>query len=92
MTADAAPTLDGVTGEVDVITGTDGSTQVTLNGWPLYYYVGDAAAGDTTGQAVNDVWWVVGADGVKITRRNCRHPPRSSRNLRGIVSTPGGLG
>ena len=67
VTADAAPSLDGVTGDVATITGTDGSTQVTLNGWPLYYYVGDEAAGDTTGQAVNDVWWVVGPDGEKIT-------------------------
>jgi predicted lipoprotein with Yx(FWY)xxD motif len=61
------PALDGVTGEVETITGTDGSTQVTLNGWPLYYYVGDQAAGDTTGQAVQDVWWVIGPDGERIT-------------------------
>jgi predicted lipoprotein with Yx(FWY)xxD motif len=56
-----------VTGDVDTITGTDGSTQVTLDGWPLYYFAGDSAAGDTSGQGVDDVWWVVGADGEKIT-------------------------
>ena len=67
VTAEEAPTLDGVTGDVDTITGTDGSTQVTLNGWPLYYFAGDSAAGDTSGQGVNDIWWVVGADGEKIT-------------------------
>ena len=67
VTAEAAPSLDGVTGDVDTITGTDGSTQVTLNGWPLYYFAGDTAAGDTAGQGVNDVWWVVGADGEKVT-------------------------
>jgi predicted lipoprotein with Yx(FWY)xxD motif len=67
VTADQAPSLDGVTGDVDTITGTDGSTQVTLDGWPLYYYAGDSAAGDTAGQGVSDVWWVVGADGKKIT-------------------------
>jgi predicted lipoprotein with Yx(FWY)xxD motif len=67
VTAGEAPALDGVTGDVDTITATDGSTQVTLNGWPLYYYAGDSAAGDTAGQGVNEVWWVVGANGEKIT-------------------------
>lgn len=57
-TADAV-TLDGVTGTVSSITGTDGESQLTLNGWPLYYFAGDANPGDTNGQAVNDVWWVV---------------------------------
>lgn len=41
----------------------DGSTQVTYNGWPLYYFANDAAAGDTNGQGVNDVWYVVDAAG-----------------------------
>ena len=60
------PVVEGVTGEVGTITGVDGSTQVTLNGWPLYYYAGDAAAGDTTGQGVGDVWWVLTPAGEKI--------------------------
>ena len=46
---------------------TDGSIQVTYGGWPLYYFAGDDAAGDTNGQAVNDVWWVVDAAGDAIT-------------------------
>lgn len=28
---------------------TDGATQVTYGGWPLYYWVKDEAPGDTTG-------------------------------------------
>ena len=63
---DAAPMLTGVTGEVTTITGTDGKPQLALNGWPLYYYVSDSAAGDTTGQGVGGVWWVVAPDGSKI--------------------------
>jgi predicted lipoprotein with Yx(FWY)xxD motif len=48
-------------------TRTDGAVQVTYNGWPLYYFSGDAAPGDTNGQALNDVWWVVDATGNAIT-------------------------
>jgi predicted lipoprotein with Yx(FWY)xxD motif len=44
----------------------DGTPQVTYAGKPLYYFAGDQAAGDTNGQAVGDIWWVVGADGEPI--------------------------
>jgi predicted lipoprotein with Yx(FWY)xxD motif len=42
---------------------TDGTIQVTYNGWPLYYYFEDANAGDALGQATNSVWWVVSGEG-----------------------------
>lgn len=38
---------------------TDGTTQVTYDGWPLYLFGGDEAPGDTNGQGINDVWWMV---------------------------------
>ena len=44
-------------------TRTDGAVQVTYNGWPLYYFAGDAAPGDLNGQGLGDVWWVVDATG-----------------------------
>ncbi|MBT8200329.1 MAG: hypothetical protein KJO36_07420 [Acidimicrobiia bacterium] len=44
----------------------DGTTQVTYGGWPLYYFANDAAPGDTNGQGVNDVWFVVDAAGEAI--------------------------
>lgn len=44
----------------------DGTTQVSYNGWPLYYWAQDSAPGDTTGQGVNDVWWVVSPAGEPI--------------------------
>ncbi len=44
---------------------TDGTTQVTYNGWPLYYYVSDKAAGDTTGENVQGVWFVITLAGVQ---------------------------
>ncbi len=44
----------------------DGTTQVTYGGWPLYYFANDAAPGETNGQGVNDVWFVVDAAGEAI--------------------------
>jgi predicted lipoprotein with Yx(FWY)xxD motif len=41
------------------ITRDDGKMQTTYKGWPLYYYIKDQAAGDTVGQGVNNVWFVV---------------------------------
>lgn len=45
---------------------TDGTEQLTVNGQPLYRYTPDAAPGDTTGQDVGGVWFVVGVDGNMI--------------------------
>jgi predicted lipoprotein with Yx(FWY)xxD motif len=42
---------------------TDGATQVTYNDLPLYHYSGDEAAGDTNGQGLSDVWWLLSPDG-----------------------------
>ncbi|PKO04360.1 MAG: hypothetical protein CVU41_17580 [Chloroflexi bacterium HGW-Chloroflexi-3] len=51
-------------GEADL---PDGSRIVTYNKMPLYYWVGDAQPGDTNGQGVNEVWYVVSADGDVVT-------------------------
>lgn len=67
-TTSTSPKVDGVTGKVGTIKGVDGKTQVTINGWPLYTFVKDSKPGDTTGQGVGGIWWVVGADGNKITK------------------------
>lgn len=45
---------------------TDGAEQVTYNDLPLYHFSGDEAAGDTNGQGINDVWWVLAPDGEPI--------------------------
>ena len=44
----------------------DGITQVTYNGWPLYYFSGDVQAGDTNGQGIGGNWWVVSPDGEPV--------------------------
>ena len=45
---------------------TDGTTQVTYNGHPLYLFKGDKSAGDTSGQGKLDTWFMVSAAGAKI--------------------------
>ncbi|PKQ14387.1 MAG: hypothetical protein CVT68_12130, partial [Actinobacteria bacterium HGW-Actinobacteria-8] len=62
-----ASELIGITGTVGTITGVDGQPQLTLNGWPLYYFAGDANPGDTAGQGVGGVWWVLSPAGEPIT-------------------------
>jgi plastocyanin/predicted lipoprotein with Yx(FWY)xxD motif len=41
------------------ITRTEGGSQVTYKGWPVYYFVKDTTAGDTLGQGVGGVWSVI---------------------------------
>jgi len=62
-----APTAGtGVTASLlGTTTRTDGTTQVTYNGWPLYYWAKDKVAGDTTGENVQNVWFVITPDGMQ---------------------------
>jgi predicted lipoprotein with Yx(FWY)xxD motif len=48
-------------------TRSDGSTQVTYNGHPLYRFAMDKSAGQTTGQGVGGTWWVVNPSGEKVS-------------------------
>ena len=57
---------EGVTAELGTIERSDGTRQLTVNGFPAYYFAADAAAGDVNGQGVGGVWWVFGADGEHI--------------------------
>ena len=46
---------------------TDGNTEVTYNGHPLYYFVTDKKPGDTTGQGVTsfgEIWYVMSPGGI----------------------------
>ena len=57
---------------------TDGGDQVTYNGWPLYYFASDAGPGDTNGQGLNDVWFVVSAAGDGIGMPETQAAPADS--------------
>ena len=56
----------GVTGKIGTITRSDGSTQATYNGHPLYTYVADSAPGQAKGNGLNlsgGVWHEVTVSG-----------------------------
>jgi predicted lipoprotein with Yx(FWY)xxD motif len=44
---------------ITVITRADGTKQYAWKGMPLYYYIKDTKAGDTTGDGVGGTWHVV---------------------------------
>ncbi len=53
----------GVTGTVATFARPDGSTQVSVNGMPVYYFAGNSAASDTNGQGIGGVWFLAAPDG-----------------------------
>jgi predicted lipoprotein with Yx(FWY)xxD motif len=60
---------DGVTGTLGTTMRSDGSTQLTVDGWPMYTYAGDSKPGQATGQGKNlsgGLWWVVAPSGTWI--------------------------
>jgi len=47
-----------------------GQTQVTYNGHPLYYFVGDAQPGQTNGEHLNEfggLWYAVSPNGMQVS-------------------------
>lgn len=56
---------DGLLGTIE---RGDGTVQATYGDWPLYYFAQDGGAGDTAGQGVNDVWYVLDAAGEPVKK------------------------
>jgi predicted lipoprotein with Yx(FWY)xxD motif len=64
LLADGKPSGSAdVNGALKTVSREDGTKQVVIGKWPLYYFAGDNAPSDTQGQGVNDVWFLVGPDG-----------------------------
>ena len=73
LTATGTPKATG--GVMASLLGTsrraDGSREVTYAGHPLYYFAGDSAPGQTSGQGSNSFgapWWVVSPGGKAVAR------------------------
>ena len=54
---------EGATGKFATVKRDDGTTQVTYEGAPIYYWAKDTKPGDVTGQGVGGVWFVAAAAG-----------------------------
>jgi predicted lipoprotein with Yx(FWY)xxD motif len=66
----------GVTGKLGTITRSDGSTQATYNGHPLYTYVSDTAPGQAKGNGLNvsgGVWHEVTVSGAAAPAASPAH-------------------
>jgi predicted lipoprotein with Yx(FWY)xxD motif len=72
VTTTGALTAAGGVNKADLSTFTrsDGTKQVAYDGHPLYYFVGDSAPGEVTGQGSDGFgakWWLVNPTGAAIT-------------------------
>src|SRR5215212_6334351 len=74
-----APTgSSDIGGTLGVIDRTDGTKQVTYNNIPLYYFARDAAPGETKGQAVGGIWWILPPGISQITPAVAQASPAAS--------------
>jgi predicted lipoprotein with Yx(FWY)xxD motif len=69
LTVDGEPVAgDGIdAAQLGTTERDDGTLQVTYAGLPLYYFASDAEPGDTNGQGIGDIWYVVSPDGEAIS-------------------------
>jgi predicted lipoprotein with Yx(FWY)xxD motif len=72
FTANIKPSATGgaLAREIGTVTRTTPAGQVTYNGHPLYYFVGDHNPGQTSGQGLNQFgarWYVLASSGAAIT-------------------------
>lgn len=69
LTVDGEPAAgDGIdAAQLGTTERDDGTIQVTYAGLPLYYFASDAEPGDTNGQGIGDIWYVVSPDGEAIS-------------------------
>jgi predicted lipoprotein with Yx(FWY)xxD motif len=69
--APASLTAQGIPqSELGTITRSDGTKQLTVAGWPVYTYTGDAAAGQANGEHLNvngGTWWAVTTTGARAS-------------------------
>ncbi|WP_207891489.1 COG4315 family predicted lipoprotein [Nocardioides jejuensis] len=69
------------TGQLGTVKRSDGTTQVTYAGHPLYYYAGDGSAGSTNGEGSKGfgaAWWLVAPGGTAVMEKDESPSPTDS--------------
>lgn len=71
VTTSGSPTVAGAahSGDLGTITRSDGTTQITYKGHPLYFFARDKDSGDAYGQGVKGFgadWYVLTPSGAKV--------------------------
>lgn len=67
VAAGAAAQKDSdVTATLGTIQRVDGTTQVTVNEMPVYYWIKDTKPGDVSGQGVGGIWFVLDPSGAMV--------------------------
>ncbi len=67
---DGVPAVKGLpTDEIGTVGRSDGTQQLTLNGWPLYRFSKDVAPGDANGDGMGGTWRAIGVDGKPVKAR-----------------------
>lgn len=94
VTTTGKPTAgSGVTSaDLGMTKRSDGTEQVTYNGHPLYYFVGDRSAGQTTGEGSDGFgakWWLVATSGSAITSGGSSSGGASGGSSSGSSSSSG---
>ncbi|AHH99851.1 hypothetical protein GCM10010174_44580 [Kutzneria viridogrisea] len=86
-------TLDGVEQSVvGTVARKDGSKQITINGWPVYRFAKDAAAGDAKGQGVGGTWFAVTPQGKKASGAPVSAAPGAGSAPTSSSQSSGGTG
>lgn len=67
--SDVGPGLDAADFGT-IVRDADGESQATYKGWPLYYFAQDQNPGDTLGEGVNQVWYVLPEPFYSVTTMN----------------------
>jgi predicted lipoprotein with Yx(FWY)xxD motif len=73
----ASPTFKSISATVGKIGGTDGGMQITINGRPLYTYSGDSSPGNTNGQGIEGIWYVVSPTGDEMKSAKSAKPGKA---------------
>ena len=81
----------GLEGVIGYVSRTDGPSQVTYDGAPLYYYVQDKSPGDVKGEGVGGVWHVAATSEQEATSTTVGEETNAESVAESITSDESGI-